>query len=83
MGEPAVPVGALSQRSLTALSHRTRSAHSRMTSAARAASAGVVFHDETLMRIRRSVPGYAVTSPRDKNLIPPGLQPRLPFEQVF
>ena len=39
--------------------------------------------DETLMRIRRSVPGYAVTNPRDQNLIPPGLQPRLPFEQVF
>lgn len=39
--------------------------------------------DETLTRMRRNVPGYAVTNPREQNLIPPGLQPRLPFKQVF
>jgi hypothetical protein len=32
---------------------------------------------------RRSVPGYAVTNPTQGSLMPPSLQPRLPFGQVF
>jgi len=33
--------------------------------------------------LSRSVPGYAVTNPRDAGLAPPGLRPKLPFEQTF
>jgi LPS-assembly protein len=33
--------------------------------------------------LRRSVPGYAVTNPRDPALVPESLRSRLPFEQVF
>jgi LPS-assembly protein len=33
--------------------------------------------------LKRNVPGYAVTNPRDPGLVPQGLRSRLPFEQVF
>jgi len=66
----------------------------RLQAAQGIASTGVFFQlelsglgglgtDETLSRMRRSVPGYAVTNPREQNLLPPGLAPRLPFEQVY
>jgi len=33
--------------------------------------------------LRRNIVGYARTNPTDPSLLPPGLRPRLPFEQVF
>ncbi len=39
--------------------------------------------DEIINMLKRTVPGYAVTNPTQSNLVPPSMQPRLPFEQVF
>ncbi len=39
--------------------------------------------DEAVNLLRRNVPGYSVTNPADRTLVPPSLQPRLPFEQIF
>ena len=39
--------------------------------------------DEALNLLKRNVPGYSVTNPRDPALMPPSARPRLPFEQVF
>ncbi len=33
--------------------------------------------------LKRQVPGYAVTNPGSGDLVPPGVRPMLPFEQVF
>lgn len=44
---------------------------------------GQVGTDDAVALLSRSVPGYAVTNPRDAGLAPPSLRPRLPFEQVF
>jgi LPS-assembly protein len=44
---------------------------------------GQVGTDDVVNLLSRSVPGYAVTNPRDTGLAPPGMRPRLPFEQVF
>lgn len=33
--------------------------------------------------LKRHVPGYAATNPGAGSLVPPSMQPRLPFEQVF
>jgi LPS-assembly protein len=43
---------------------------------------GQIGSNETVNLFRRSVPGYSVTNPRDQTLVPPSLQPRLPFEQA-
>ena len=39
--------------------------------------------DDTVNFLKRSVPGYAVTNPADRMLMPPSMRQRLPFEQVF
>jgi LPS-assembly protein len=39
--------------------------------------------DDPVELLRRSVPGYSVTNPRDSSLAPESLRPRLPFEQVY
>ena len=44
---------------------------------------GQIGSDETLMLMRRSVPGYAVTNPQDQTLVPPSMRQRLPFQQVY
>ena len=44
---------------------------------------GQIGSNETVNLFRRSVPGYSVTNPRDQTLVPPGLQPQLPFEQAY
>ncbi len=44
---------------------------------------GKLGSDDTASFLRRSIPGYSVTNPTDPSLLPPGLRPRLPFEQVF
>ena len=44
---------------------------------------GTIGSDDTVTLLKRSVPGYAVTNPRDKTLVPPGVRRPLPFEQVF
>jgi hypothetical protein len=44
---------------------------------------GQIGSNETVNLFRRSVPGYSVTNPRDQTLVPPGVQPGLPFEQAF
>jgi LPS-assembly protein len=44
---------------------------------------GQIGSDETLTLLRRNVPGYSVTNPQDHTLVPPSLQPRLPFQQAY
>src|SRR5258708_3061847 len=44
---------------------------------------GQVGIDEVVTLLRRNVPGYSVTNPRDQALGPPSSRPRLPFEQVY
>jgi len=44
---------------------------------------GTIGSDDTVTLLKRSVPGYAVTNPRDQTLVPPGARRPLPFEQVF
>lgn len=44
---------------------------------------GQIGTDEVVTLLRRNVPGYSVTNPRDQNLVPPSLQRPLPFQQVF
>ncbi len=71
-----------------------RGAFQRLQAAVNTASTGIFFQlelngfgglgsDEILTMLRRNVPGYAVTNPTDGSLIPPSLQPRLPFGQTF
>jgi LPS-assembly protein len=33
--------------------------------------------------LKRNVPGYSVTNPKDQTLVPPSMRTRLPFEMVF
>jgi LPS-assembly protein len=44
---------------------------------------GSIGSDEVLTFLKRSVPGYAPTNPRDGQLAPPSLRPPLPFELVY
>ena len=44
---------------------------------------GQIGTQEAVTLLRRSVPGYSVTNPRDQALGPPASRPRLPFEQVY
>ena len=44
---------------------------------------GTIGSDDTVTLLKRSVPGYAVTNPRDQTLLPPGVRRPLPFEQVY
>ncbi len=44
---------------------------------------GQVGTDQASEFLKRNVPGYSTTSPRDQSLAPPSARPRLPFEQVF
>lgn len=44
---------------------------------------GQIGSDDTLTLLKRTVPGYAQTNPGDRGLVPPSLQRRLPFEQIF
>lgn len=44
---------------------------------------GQLGSDDTLTLLKRTVPGYAQTNPQDRALVPPSMQRRLPFEQVF
>jgi len=39
--------------------------------------------DETVELLKRSVPGYSLTTPSDPMLTPPSARPKLPFEQVY
>jgi len=39
--------------------------------------------DEIISMLKRRVPGYSITNPAQTNLIPPSMQQRLPFEQVY
>lgn len=43
---------------------------------------GQIGSNETVNLFRRSVPGYSVTNPRDQTLVPPSLQPVVPFGQA-
>lgn len=38
---------------------------------------------DALTLLQRTVPGYAQTNPSDRSLVPPSLQRRLPYEQVY
>jgi LPS-assembly protein len=44
---------------------------------------GQIGTDNAAALLKRSVPGYSVSNPKDPALTPPSLRPRLPFEQVF
>lgn len=44
---------------------------------------GQIGTDEINTLLRRNVPGYSVTNPRDPTLAPPSARQRLPFEQVY
>ncbi len=44
---------------------------------------GTIGSDDTVTLLKRSVPGYSVTNPRDQALVPPGVRRPLPFEQVY
>ena len=39
--------------------------------------------DEVVTQLKRNVPGYSTTNPRDPSLAPSGARQRLPFEQVY
>jgi LPS-assembly protein len=39
--------------------------------------------DDPVELLKRSVPGYSVTNPRDSSLAPESMRSRLPFEQVY
>ena len=39
--------------------------------------------EEVVTLLRRNVPGYSVTNPKDEALVPPSARSRLPFEQVY
>ena len=71
-----------------------RAVFQRLQAATQVASTGFFFQlelnglggigtNETTNILRRSVPGYAITNPRDQSLVPPSLQPQLPFKQVY
>ncbi|MGA7985515.1 MAG: LPS-assembly protein LptD [Burkholderiales bacterium] len=71
-----------------------RAVFQRLQAATQVASTGFFFQlelnglggigtDETTNILRRSVPGYAITNPRDQSLVPPSLQPQLPFKQIY
>jgi len=44
---------------------------------------GQIGTDETVELLKRNVPGYSLTTPRDPMLTPPSARPKLPFEQVY
>jgi len=44
---------------------------------------GEIGTDETVTLLKRSVPGYSVTNPRDPALVPPDLQRQLPFKLLY
>jgi LPS-assembly protein len=44
---------------------------------------GQIGTDNAAALLKRSVPGYSVTNPKDPTLAPPGARPRLPFEQIY
>lgn len=44
---------------------------------------GQIGADDVADLLKRNVVGYARSNPTDPSLLPPGLRPRLPFEQVF
>lgn len=44
---------------------------------------GQIGTEETVRLLRRGVPGYAVTNPRDPALVPPSIRPQLPAEQTY
>jgi LPS-assembly protein len=44
---------------------------------------GQIGADDVADLLRRNIVGYARTNPTDPSLLPQGLRPRLPFEQVF
>ncbi len=71
-----------------------RSVVQRIQAAAGVASTALIFQieftglgqlgtDQASEFLKRNVPGYSTTSPRDQSLAPPSVRPRLPFEQVF
>jgi LPS-assembly protein len=44
---------------------------------------GQIGADDVTDLLKRNIAGYARTNPTDPSLLPPGLRPRLPFQQVF
>ena len=71
-----------------------RGAFQRLQAATAITSSGVFFQlefnglggvgsDEVIGLLKRNVPGYAVTNPTEPRLVPPSVQQRLPFQQVF
>ena len=71
-----------------------RGAFQRLQAATQTTSTGIFFQmefsgfggvgsNEVVNMLKRRVPGYAVTNPSQGSLVPPSLQPRLPFEQLF
>jgi LPS-assembly protein len=71
-----------------------RTMFQRLQAAVQTTSTGIYFQlefnglgslgsDDWLTILRRSVPGYAVTNPRDAQLVPPSLRRPLPFEQIL
>jgi LPS-assembly protein len=71
-----------------------RAVFQRMQAAAQVASTTVFIQleftgvgqlgtDEVVTQLKRNVPGYSATNPRDPGLAPSGARQRLPFEQVY
>jgi LPS-assembly protein len=44
---------------------------------------GQIGNDEVITLLKRNVPGYAVSNPRDPTLAPPSARRPLPFEQIY
>jgi LPS-assembly protein len=44
---------------------------------------GELGSDEAANLLKRNVPGYSVTNPRNQELVPPSARQRLPFEMVY
>jgi len=44
---------------------------------------GQIGSDEIITLLKRNVPGYAITNPRDPAFTPPSVRKPLPFEQIY
>ncbi len=44
---------------------------------------GQIGTDEIITLLKRNVPGYAITNPRDPSFTPPSVRKPLPFEQIY
>ena len=44
---------------------------------------GQIGTDEVITLLKRNVPGYSISNPRDPAFTPPSVRKPLPFEQIY